>query len=129
MQHLPFLRAIAAAAALGCAAGSAWSLDLAEAYRLAYERDATVRASRAASEAGREKLPQARAQFMPNISASSSRSRNDLTQINFTQFISNIEDTNIPKAVVELQTAQTAYQAALQSTVRSFSTSLLDFLK
>jgi len=83
-MRAPLLRAVAAAA-LACAAASAWSLDLTEAYRLAYERDATVRASRAASEAGREKLPQARAQFLPNISASSSRARNDLnsTQLNF----------------------------------------------
>jgi protease secretion system outer membrane protein len=73
------------AASLAFAAASAWSVDLTEAYRLAFERDSTVRASRAASEAGREKLPQARAQFMPNISASSSRFRNDLnsTQPNF----------------------------------------------
>src|SRR3569832_237443 len=75
----PLIRAICAAAAI-CVAGSAWAMDLAEAYRLAYERDATVRASRSASEAEREKLPQARAQMMPNISASSSRFRNDLNQ-------------------------------------------------
>ena len=83
-MRAPLLRSIAAAA-LACAAASAWSLDLSEAYRLAYDRDATVRASRAASEAGREKLPQARAQFFPNISASASRFRNDLnsTQPNF----------------------------------------------
>jgi outer membrane protein/protease secretion system outer membrane protein len=78
-MRAPLLRAVAAAA-LACAAASAWSLDLSEAYRLAYDRDATVRASRAASEAGREKLPQARAQFFPNISASASRFRNDLNQ-------------------------------------------------
>jgi protease secretion system outer membrane protein len=75
----PLMRAVAIAA-LACLASPAWSVDLSEAYRLAYERDATVRASRAATEAGREKLPQARAQFFPNISASSSRFRNDLNQ-------------------------------------------------
>ena len=57
------------------------------------------------------------------------KQRNELTKVNFTQFISDIQDTDLPKAVVELQTAQTAYQAALQSTVRAFQTSLLDFLK
>ena len=57
------------------------------------------------------------------------KQRNDLTKVNFTGFISDIQDTDLPKAVVELQTAQTAYQAALQSTVRAFQTSLLDFLK
>jgi len=74
----------AAAAMLACAAASAWSLDLAEAYRLAFERDATIRASRAASEAGRERLPQARAQLLPAISVSAGRFRNDLdsTQLN-----------------------------------------------
>lgn len=84
MMRAPLKRAVAAAA-LACVAASAWSLDLSEAYRLAYERDATVRGSRAASEAGREKLPQARAQLLPNISASASRFRNDLnsTQPNF----------------------------------------------
>ena len=55
--------------------------------------------------------------------------RNALTKVNFTKFVSDIQDTDLPTAVVELQTAQTAYQAALQSTVRGFQTSLLDFLK
>ena len=55
--------------------------------------------------------------------------RNALTKVNFTQFVSDIQDTDLPSAVVELQTAQTAYQAALQSTVRAFQSSLLDFLK
>lgn len=56
-------------------------------------------------------------------------SRNDQNKVNFTKFISNIEDTDIPKAVVEMQTAQTAYQAALSSTARAFQNSLLDFLR
>lgn len=59
----------------------------------------------------------------------SSKQRNELTKVNFTKFVSDIEDTDLPTAVVELQTAQTAYQAALQSTVRAFQSSLLDFLK
>jgi outer membrane protein/protease secretion system outer membrane protein len=69
--------AVAAAATL---ASPAWSLDLAEAYRLAHDRDATIRTSRAAAEAGREKLPQARAQLLPNVSASFSRGKNQLEQ-------------------------------------------------
>lgn len=55
--------------------------------------------------------------------------RNELSKVNFTKFISDIEDTDVPKAVIQLQSSQTAYQAALQSTVRAFQTSLLDFLK
>ncbi|HSV36325.1 MAG TPA: TolC family outer membrane protein [Ramlibacter sp.] len=68
----------AIAVACGCAVQPAWSLDLAQAYKLALEQDATLRASRAAAEAGRERLPQAMAQFYPNVSSSLSRSKNDL---------------------------------------------------
>jgi flagellar hook-associated protein 3 FlgL len=57
------------------------------------------------------------------------KDRNSLTKVNFTQFISNIEDTDIPTAVVQLQSAQTAYQAALASTAHSFQNSLLDFIR
>lgn len=55
--------------------------------------------------------------------------RNQVDKENYTQFISNIEDANIPGAVVELQTAQTVYQAALSSTAKTYQSSLLDFLK
>jgi outer membrane protein/protease secretion system outer membrane protein len=74
-KHLVHVAALAA-----CIGTSlpAWSLDLAEAYRLAYERDATIRQSRASAEAGREKLPQARAQLMPNVGFTASRGKNQL---------------------------------------------------
>jgi flagellar hook-associated protein 3 FlgL len=55
--------------------------------------------------------------------------RNALTKQNFTQFVSNIQDANIPSTVVELQTAQTAYQAALQAASKDFQYSLLNFLQ
>lgn len=55
--------------------------------------------------------------------------RNEVTKENYTKFISNIEDADIPSSIVELQTAQTAYQAALESTSRTFQNSLLDFIK
>jgi len=74
------MRALVRALALACAAAGAAlpaaALDLSQAWRLAVEQDATIRASRAAAEATRERLPQARAQFYPNVSASSSRTRN-----------------------------------------------------
>lgn len=71
-------RALALAVAAACCVLPAWSLDLAQAYRLALDNDATIRASRAAAEAGREALPQARALFFPNIGATASRFKNDL---------------------------------------------------
>ena len=54
---------------------------------------------------------------------------NNAMQTNYAKFISNIEDADIPSSIVEMQTAQTAYQAALQSTARTFQNSLLDFIK
>ena len=78
MPHLFRAAAVAIAAAAACALSQAQTLDLAGAYRLALEQDATIRASRAAADAGRERLPQARAQFFPNIGITSSRYRNDL---------------------------------------------------
>ncbi len=73
-------RTFALISSLGCVflCTSAWSLDLSQAYLAAMERDATIRAARAATEAKRERLPQARAQLLPNISASASRNRNAL---------------------------------------------------
>jgi TolC family type I secretion outer membrane protein len=69
---------LAAAAALACTCLASWSLDLSQAYQAALEQDATIRAARAAAEARRERLPQARAQLLPNISASVTRNKNDL---------------------------------------------------
>ncbi|MBU4423838.1 MAG: TolC family outer membrane protein [Gammaproteobacteria bacterium] len=72
--------ASACLALLGMAAAlPAWSLDLRQAYEAAYENDATIRAARAGAQASREKLPQARAQQLPNVSLNASRNHNDLT--------------------------------------------------
>lgn len=68
------------ALALACAAAytPAWSLDLMQAYQAAMQEDASIRATRAATDARRERIPQARAQLLPNVSASASRNRNSL---------------------------------------------------
>jgi len=68
----------AAALLLSLAQAPAWSLDLAQAYEAALQDDPQVKAARAATEARLERLPQARAQLMPNVSLSMSRNRNDL---------------------------------------------------
>jgi outer membrane protein/protease secretion system outer membrane protein len=73
------LRASLSGLALGLAVLTpAWSLDLLQAYQTALAQDPTVRAARAAADAGRERLPQARAQLLPNLSYSSLRNMNDL---------------------------------------------------
>jgi len=53
-------------------------MDLRQIYQAALEQDATIRASRASTEAGRERLPQARAGLLPSISASAGRNNNNL---------------------------------------------------
>lgn len=68
--------AFACSTALACM--PAWSLDLAQAYETALEQDSTIRAVRAATEARRERLPQARSQLLPQLSASATRFRNSL---------------------------------------------------
>ena len=72
-------RRMAAALLLGLAA-PAWSLDLMQAYRAALEQDATLRAARAAADSARERLPQARAQLLPNIVFSAGRNYNELSR-------------------------------------------------
>ncbi len=54
------------------------SLDLIQAYRLAFDRDAQIKVSRATAQAAYERLPQAKAQLYPNISLSMGRSYNSL---------------------------------------------------
>jgi outer membrane protein, protease secretion system len=71
----------AASVVLASTAAPAPALTLAEAYRLALEKDATLRTARAATDARRERLPQARAQLMPNLSASYGQNRNHLQSI------------------------------------------------
>ena len=76
----PAGKAIALAAVFICSAvcTPAWSLDLLQAYEAALEQDASIRAVRAATDAKRERIPQARAQLLPTLSASVSRNRNFL---------------------------------------------------
>jgi len=73
---------IALACALASAAGASWAqapvMDLKQVYQAALEQDATIRASRAAADSGRERLPQARAGLLPQISASAGRNNNNL---------------------------------------------------
>ena len=58
---------------------SAWSMDFRQAYDAAYDNDSSIRAARAGAQASRERLPQARAQLLPNVTLSAGRSYNDLT--------------------------------------------------
>ena len=57
---------------------AAQAMGLLDAYKAALEQDSTIRAARAALEVGRERLPQAKAQLLPSVSANMSRNSNQL---------------------------------------------------
>jgi outer membrane protein, protease secretion system len=95
-------RGLAVAVAALCAGVPAWSIDLSQAYQAAYTQDATLRAARAAAEARSERVPQARAQLLPNISASATRYKNDL-------------DRTAPDFLGRSSTSQIRYNSGSQS--------------
>jgi outer membrane protein/protease secretion system outer membrane protein len=74
----PFKKLVLSGLLLSCST-AALSMDLLQAYEAAKLQDATILAARATAQAGRENLPQARAQMLPNISASASYNQNNLT--------------------------------------------------
>lgn len=78
MRAPRFLLVAALAGLLGPFSSPAWSLDLMEAYQAALAQDARIRAARAARDSAIERLPQARAQLMPNIAINLGRNKNDI---------------------------------------------------
>ena len=80
-RQLPRAVSLACAMVAGLVVGAspAHALDLRQAYEAAQINDANIRAARAATEAERERLPQATAQRLPNISFSAARNNNNLT--------------------------------------------------
>ena len=61
-----------------CAVAAPDVMDLRQIYQAALEQDATVRAARAAADVGRERLPQAKAQLLPSVTANVGKNSNDL---------------------------------------------------
>lgn len=80
MRHFPTKSALGLALGLALAASPASAIDLLQSYRLALSQDATYQAVRADTDARREAIPLARAQLLPNISASLQRSKNQTDQ-------------------------------------------------
>ena len=82
MKAHSFFVKTALVCAMSSAALASWAqssvLDLKQVYQAALEQDANIRASRAAADSGRERLPQARAGLLPQVSASAGRNNNNL---------------------------------------------------
>ena len=93
--RLPFKPLLLCSLLLSCS-GAVLSMDLLQAYQAAQQQDATILASRAAAQAGRERLPQARSQLLPNVAMSVGRNRNNL--VNTT-----------PNSLGQEQTSETQY--------------------
>jgi flagellar hook-associated protein 3 FlgL len=49
--------------------------------------------------------------------------------LSVTSQLSDVEDVDLPKAIMELQIQQTSYQAALAATAKVIQPSLIDFLR
>jgi len=64
--------------ASACLQAQAVTMNLKQVYQAALEQDASIRASRATADSGRERLPQARAALLPQINASAGRNNNNL---------------------------------------------------
>ncbi len=96
-----------------------WALDLSEAYRLAAQQDATIRAARATNEARRERLPQAKSHLLPAVSATVSRYRNSLerTSNNFLGLPVTTDERYTAKSDV-LTIRQPLYRPALWADYR-----------
>ena len=79
---------------------NAWAqstaLNLKQVYEAALQQDASIRASRATADAGRERLPQAKAALLPQVSASAGRNTNNL-------------DTTAPNILGNLSTTNDKY--------------------
>ena len=105
--------------ALSLAAPTGWSMDLLQAYEAAQQQDATLQAARAAAVAGRERLPQARSQFMPAVSASLSTTRNQLTSTS-PNFLGTEQttETKYPSSSQVLQVRQPLYRPQLAAQYR-----------
>lgn len=82
MKAHSFFVKTALVCAMSSAALASWAqsnvLDLKQVYQAALAQDANIRASRAAADSGRERLPQARAGLLPQVSASAGRNNNNL---------------------------------------------------
>lgn len=63
----------------GVLAQPGWAMDFEQAYAAALQNDAMIRASRAGTQAQRERVPQAKSQLLPQVSLSAGRNYNDLT--------------------------------------------------
>ncbi len=96
-----------------------WPLDLLQAYEAAKLQDANILATRAATLAGRERLPQAKAQLLPSVGLSLSANRNQLSSTT-PNFLGQEQttDTSYPSSNQTLTVRQPLFRAQLTAQYR-----------
>lgn len=102
--------------ALATSAMTAQAMDLLQVFDAAQQNDAMVLAARATAEAERERLPQAKAQLMPSLSASMSSTNNHL-ESETPNFLGTVQTnlTNYPSSTKYLTLRQPLYRKQLSA--------------
>ena len=115
VSSVPFKKLVLSGLLLSCST-AVLSMDLLQAYEAAKLQDATILAARATAQAGRENLPQALAQFLPNISASVGYNKNNLTSTTPNFFgVDQTTQTDYPSQNQTLTLRQPLYRPFLKS--------------
>jgi len=120
------LRLAVSSALLGLPLASP-AMDLLQAYEAAQANDATLMAARAATQAERERLPQARAQMLPNINAALSQTHNQLRSVS-PNFLGKevTTDTDYPSSNRSLSLRQPLYRPQLMAQYRQATAQVAD---
>jgi len=121
------LKWLAVGTALLCFSLAARSMDLLQAYQAAQQNDATILAARATASAERERLPQARSQLLPNLSANVSHNRNHLesTAPNFLG-VEQTTNTSYPSTNKTLTLRQPIFRKQLMAQYRQATAQVED---
>ena len=112
-------RHLIAGVILASSISSASAIDLLQAYNAAQANDATVLAARAAAQAGRERIPQARSQLMPNVVINVSATQNQLSSTT-TNFLGQEQtsEASYPSGSQALVIRQPLYRPQLTAQLR-----------
>jgi TolC family type I secretion outer membrane protein len=110
---------LAVGSTLLCCSLTVSSMDLLQAYQAAQSNDATLLAARATAVAERERLPQAKAQLFPNLSAGLSHNKNRLesTAPNFLG-VEQTTNTSYPSSNKSLTLRQPIFRKQLMAQYR-----------
>jgi len=115
VSSTPFKKLVLSGLLLLCST-AVLSMDLLQAYEAAKLQDATILAARAAAQAGRENLPQALAQLLPNISASVGYNKNNLISTTPNFFgVDQTTKTDYPSQSQTLTLRQPLYRPFLKA--------------